>query len=377
MIAKNITLLAGILIIGGAWAAGPGELNVERRVGATAAIDRGLAYLAAGQQADGGWEAFGQSHLGVTALVVKSLAQDANYGPKHAVTKRGVAFILRHVQPDGGIYAPGQGMKNYLTSVSLMALASIDSPAANKTIPRAQEFLKNLQWDSGEGHETSSSWFGGAGYGQHKRPDLSNTQMMLEALHESGLPADDPVYQKALVFISRCQLIDKTNDQPLADGTDDGGFVYTPANGGESKAGTTLLDGKPRLRSYGSMTYAGFKSMLYAKVDRDDERIRKAWSWIQRHYTLDHNPNMPGAQSKDGVFFFYHLFARTLAIWGEHEFTDADGHTHRWREELCDKLLSLQRDDGSWVNPADRWFEGNPRLVTAYVVLSLQTALKP
>ena len=192
MIAKNITLLAGTLIIGGAWAAGSGELNVERRVGATAAIDRGLAYLAAGQQADGGWEAFGQSHLGVTALVVKSLAQDANYGPKHAVTKRGVAFILRHVQPDGGIYAPGQGMKNYLTSVSLMALASIDSPAANKTIPRAQEFLKNLQWDSGEGHETSSSWFGGAGYGQHKRPDLSNTQMMLEALHESGLPADDP-----------------------------------------------------------------------------------------------------------------------------------------------------------------------------------------
>ncbi|MCH7925963.1 MAG: hypothetical protein IIC51_10560 [Planctomycetes bacterium] len=38
-------------------------------------------------------------------------------------------------------------------------------------------------------------------------------------------------------------------------------------------------------------------------------------------------------------------------------------------------LVSLQRDDGSWVNDADRWYEGNPQLVTAYALLALQTAL--
>ena len=37
--------------------------------------------------------------------------------------------------------------------------------------------------------------------------------------------------------------------------------------------------------------------------------------------------------------------------------------------------MTLQRQDGSWVNLKDRWFEGNPHLVTAYAVLAMQTAL--
>jgi squalene-hopene/tetraprenyl-beta-curcumene cyclase len=38
--------------------------------------------------------------------------------------------------------------------------------------------------------------------------------------------------------------------------------------------------------------------------------------------------------------------------------------------------LSLQRENGSWLNEADRWYEGNPHLVTAYAVLALQTATR-
>jgi squalene-hopene/tetraprenyl-beta-curcumene cyclase len=266
-------------------------------------------------------------------------------------------------------------MRNYHTSVAIMALAATKNPAHASTIRNAQQFLKKLQWDAGEGHETSSAFFGGQGYGRHKRPDLSNTQLMLEALHQSGLPSDDPVYQKAMVFISRCQMLGATNDQPFAESVDDGGFVYTPANGGESKAGTDVVDGRPRLRSYGSMTYAGFKSMLYANLGRDDVRVQRALQWIRRHYTLDHNPNMPHAQSKEGLYYYYHVFARALSVWGEESIVDANEVPHAWRTELCERLLSLQREDGSWVNEEDRWFEGNPDLVTAYAVLSLQTAL--
>ena len=125
------------------------------------------------------------------------------------------------------------------------------------------------------------------------------------------------------------------------------------------------------------MTYAGFKSMLYAKVDRNDVRVRRAVDWIRRHYTLDHNPNMPHAQSKEGLYYYYHVFARAMRAWGDETIRDADGVPHEWREELCKKLLSLQRDDGSWANEEDRWFEGNPHLVTAYSVLALQTSLSP
>jgi squalene-hopene/tetraprenyl-beta-curcumene cyclase len=178
-----------------------------------------------------------------------------------------------------------------------------------------------------------------------------------------------------MIFVSRCQMLGNTNDQVFAAESVDGGFVYTPANGGESKAGTDLVDGKPRLRSYGSMTYAGFKSMLYAGLERDDVRVKRAVDWIRRHYTLDHNPNMPDAQSKQGLYYFYHVLSRAMSAWGEESIVDADGLPHRWRRELCEEILSLQRKDGSWVNEEDRWYEGNPHLVTAYALLALQTAI--
>jgi len=370
--------LAALAIAASASATAPaGEpLDFQLAVRVHASIQKGLAFLVAGQQADGGWEAFGKSNPAITSLVVKALAQDADYGPNHPAVRRGLESILRHVQRDGGIYVDGEEMPNYHTSVALMALAAMKDSALGARIADAQAFLKKLQWDEGEGHEASSAWYGGAGYGKSKRPDLSNTQFMLEALRESGLSADDPVYQQAMVFVSRCQMLDKTNDQPFARESGDGGFVYSPANGGESKAGTEVEADRPRLRSYGSMTYAGFKSLLYAKVDRDDPRVKAAVDWIRRYYSLDHNPNMPGAQSREGLYYYYYVFARAMHAWGQESVSDAGGLPHPWRNELCEKLLSLQRDDGSWVNEADRWYEGNPHLVTAYAILAMQTALE-
>jgi len=341
------------------------------------AIDKALAYVVASQGEDGGWKAFDKSHPAITALVVKALAQDEHFGPNHQAVRRGLDYVLKFVQPDGGIYIRDEGQQNYHTSVAIMALASLRDARYAKTIQNAQSYLKKLQWDDGEGHETDSTFFGGQGYGSHKRPDLSNTQLMLDALHDSGLSPDDPAYKKAMVFVSRCQMLGTTNDQPFAADAGDGGFVYSPANGGESKAGTLVVGNGPRLRSYGSMTYAGFKSMLYAKVDRDDPRVKAAVQWIRGNYTLDHNPNMPEGQSKQGLYYYYHTFARAMRAWGVDTVTDTHDASHAWRRELCEKLLALQRDDGSWVNDEDRWFEGSPHLVTAYSVLALQEALSP
>jgi len=370
--------LLTLVIVGGAFnqalASDPQDFQLAVRV--NPAIQKGLAYLVGGQQADGGWEAFGKSHPAITSLVVQALAKDADYGPKHPAVRRGLESILRHVQPDGGIYVDAEAMPNYHTSVALIALASMKDSTLDGKVKAAQEYLKKLQWDDGEGHEAASVWYGGAGYGKSKRPDLSNTQLMLEALHDSGLSADDAVYKKAMVFVSRCQMLAATNDQPFARDGGDGGFIYSPANGGESKAGTEVESDRPRLRSYGSMTYSAFKSLLYAKVGRDDPRVKAAVEWIRRYYTLDHNPNMPGAQSKEGLYYYYYVFARAMRAWGEDSLTDAAGLPHPWQRELAEKLISLQREDGSWVNEADRWYEGNPHLVTAYAILALQAAME-
>ena len=44
---------------------------------------------------------------------------------------------------------------------------------------------------------------------------------------------------------------------------------------------------------------------------------------------------------------------------------------HDWRQELADALIKQQQSDGSWVNAASRWLEGDPALVTGYALLSL------
>jgi squalene-hopene/tetraprenyl-beta-curcumene cyclase len=336
-------------------------------------VDKGLRFLVATVRPDGGWAHGDRVDPAVTALAAQCLIQSPHYGPSHPVVKKALARVAAFTQPDGGIYPVGPGLRNYYTSVALMALSASGDPRYAPTIANAQKFLQRLQWDEDESIDTGNPWYGGAGYGKHKRPDLSNTQMMIEALKRSGLPPTDPAYKKAIKFIERCQMLSAVNDQPLARGATDGGFVYSPAKGGESKAGTVLTEqGQPRLRTYGSMTYAGFKSYLYANVDRNDPRVQAALKWIRNHYTLDHNPNMPDARSQEGLYYYYQVFAKAMQAWGEPQLIDAKGIPHDWRAELTTALATRQRPDGSWINEADRWYEHNPYLVTAYAVLALQ-----
>jgi len=350
-------------------------LSSELRQKAELAVERGLTFLKAAQLEDGGWSGFDQSDPAITALVVDCFARHPDYGPTHPLVERAYDMILRFAQPDGGIYIPDQGLMNYYTSVAVMALSRSKSPKAAAAVEKAQKFLTGLQWDESEDYDRSNVFYGGAGYGHSKRPDLSNTQMMLEALHQSGLSPEHPVYKKAIVFITRCQMLEETNDQPFAK-HGDGGFIYSPANGGESKAGEESVDGVTRLRSYGSMTYSGYKSLLYAGLTPSDPRVRAARQWIGRHYTLEQNPNMPAEQGKQGLYYYYHVFARAMDASGREVVNGPENAEHIWRADLCRKLIDLQQPDGSWVNSEDRWYESNPQLVTAYSVAALLTALE-
>jgi squalene-hopene/tetraprenyl-beta-curcumene cyclase len=346
----------------------------DRRLAADARrlCERGAKYLLAAQEADGGWAS--ETGPGVSSLVLKALIQDPLVGPKHPAVRRGVEFVLKSQREDGGLYSAEGLLKNYESSVALSMLAVLKDPAYEKQIAALQKFVKDNQWDESEGKSADDPWYGGAGYGRGKRPDLSNTQMMLEALRDSGLSKDDPAYKKALVFIQRCQMRGETNDQAFAKGATQGGFIYSPSGGGESKAGTIDVDGRSELRCYGSMTYAGFKSMLYAGLSRDDPRVQAALDWMRQHWTLEHNPNMPAAQSDEGLFYYYHVFGRALDAWGEPVIREKTGREHVWRQELVERMAKIQREDGSWVNDADRFMEGLPALTTADSMLALQAA---
>jgi squalene-hopene/tetraprenyl-beta-curcumene cyclase len=60
-----------------------------------------------------------------------------------------------------------------------------------------------------------------------------------------------------------------------------------------------------------------------------------------------------------------------MTVLGESKLTDSAGTAHDWRAELVAALAKRQQPEGSWVNPADRFMEGDPNLVTAYALLAL------
>jgi squalene-hopene/tetraprenyl-beta-curcumene cyclase len=334
------------------------------------AVDKAIQFLTTkGQAADGSFTA--PAGPGVTAIAVTAILSHGR-SPQDPVVAKGLKYLEKFIQPDGGIYEPKNFYKNYETSLGLMAFSAANKSGKSeqyaKIVKNAEKFLKEIQWDERQSHDQASAFYGGAGYGKHKRPDLSNTQFLMDALKAAGAGPDDPAVKKALVFVSRCQNLEtEHNTTPFAAKNPDGGFYYTPAAGGTSQAGDALPNGG--LRSYGSMTYAGLKSMIYAGVGPKDARVKAAVKWIQEHYDLKSNPGM--AKPEEGLYYYYHTFAKALAALGEPALIDAKGAKHDWRHDLTAELISRQKADGSWSNDADRWMEGDPNLVTAYSLLAL------
>ncbi|MFM7055709.1 MAG: prenyltransferase/squalene oxidase repeat-containing protein [Planctomycetota bacterium] len=330
---------------------------------------KAVQFLTTTQDVNGSWTK--PDAVGISGLVVSALLQSGRAVDDPVVAK-GLQFLVSSQQSTGGIHAPASRHQNYETCIALLALSQANADGRyNASIKRAEDFLRGLQWDAGEGIETSDDTFGGAGYDSKQRPDMSNTQFLIEALRSAGAGPDDPALQKALVFVSRAQNLESPhNSLPWAGKINDGGFIYTPAKGGESKAPLAANGGHS---SYGSMTYAGLKSMVYAGVKADDPRALAAVKWIRSHYTLSENPGM----GQQGLYYYFQTFAKTMSLVGGDTFQDAAGQQHNWRRELTEKLASLQKPNGSWMNEADRWYEGDPNLVTAYCLIALQSCEQP
>ena len=326
---------------------------------------RAINFLKTSQSDDGNWTS--NTSSGVTALAVEALIHSGVPLDDPALAK-GLKALEKFVQKDGGIYAPATGHKNYETCVSVMALKSADADGRyDKILARADKFLRGLQWDEEEGIDKADIRYGGADYGpSKKRPDLSNTQFLIDALKSMGAKDDDPSIQKAIVFVSRCQNLESVyNTTALASKVNDGGFIYTVAAGGASPAGKTADGG---LRSYGAMTYAGLKSMIYAGLTSTDPRVKAASEWIRKHYSVAENPGL----GELGLYYYYDTFAKTMAALKVNEFEDAQRDKHDWRKELAEQLFTVQQSNGSWVNSKQRWMEGDPNLSTAYALLALK-----
>ena len=347
--------------------------------GVKAAVEKAAVYLKKSQNDDGSWGPV-PNNRGVTGIVVVGLIR-CGVGADDAPVAKGVRFVESLVNEKAGHIAGNDanaGLINYTTSINIMALTAANKGDKYKAVVKnAAKYLKDYQWDDARGKDKDSDYFGGAGYaGDKSRPDLSNTAFFLEALKEAGVSKDDKAFRNAAVFVSKCQNFESEhNKAPWAKKNNDGSFIYTGANGGENRR--TDGDGrKTDMGGYGSMTYAGIKSLIYCGVGKDDPRMKKALEWIGTNYTLDSNPGMPEANSQRGLYYYYHTFAKCMDALGEDTFTDAKGVKHDWRADLQAAILKRQKPDGSWTNGTSNWMEGDANLDTGYALMALSYCKK-
>ena len=390
---------------------------------AKAGIARGAAWLLERQGTNDVWS--NPTFPALTAMPAWALSvADVD----RAAIVKAVEFIRGCAQPDGGIYVavPGRrggALGTYNTAICMTALHYADNAGSIRVIQKAREYVASTQLTG----DDSAGNAGGFGYEKNAAngyADLNNSAWAIAAMRvtqdvEESRPAGekrvDIDWKAALEFVDRMQI---KPGEAGADPDDAGGFLYKRENGqppsppegmappkGERRRGAPppeVLEklkkenggkappwaskapdaaqtaGKPQerppLRSYGSITYSGLEAMIFAQVSRDDPRIVSAVDYARRHWTVDENPGM----GQQGVYYYYTIMARSLSLLGVDELPAAEEGKPpvKWRDELIEKVLSLQHEDGSWSNPNNRFWESDPALATSYAMLTLEYALR-
>ncbi|RPH47307.1 MAG: hypothetical protein EHM91_06080 [Planctomycetota bacterium] len=339
-----------------------------------------------------------------TAITVTALARApeplrARYATSVA---KGIEFILSKANLDGsfGEGDSGSYMKTYATAVALSALSTVDrTERVGDAIRGAQAYLKRNQLKEGP-HR------GGMGYGDEEprrnpdtgafevrrstRANLSATAAVAEAMKDSGLSLSDEFWPLINEFVRKCQNNSEVNTDPLFLAAlkekgmsvgNDGSLYYTPeADGSVQKAGTRKIADKETIVGYGSMTYDGIKTYLYAGLRRDSPEVKSAVDWIRRNYAIDAHPGFAFNQGQRhhlrGLYYYYLVMARALDAAGERPLVTSDGRERDWPAELGEQLLKTMRDGKGWQNDNPAWYEGDAVLVTGYVLNVLDTLLR-
>lgn len=362
--------------------------ELDKQVGD--ALGRAKKYLLAQRDAAAGaWDPAGQVPVGFTALagvaIVGATAREAV--ADDAVITAALKFVAGKQAANGSVYSNPRYV-NYETSIVISFLAAARAKAYVDVTAKARDYVLASQI---QGKEDDPS-FGGFPYESKSDPgapvDLSNAQFAVDAAAAAGV--EDPgFWSRVTAYLGRVQNRSETNAAvvTLKEGDktyevvagNDGGAGYAP---GRSKAGyVERADGKREPRSYGSMTYALLKCLLFAGVKADDARVEAAVAWLARSFTVERNPGFEA--SKDAVAagqqgYYYYLLTMARALSAYEKTTgkplvvkDAEGKTHAWRQAVAAKLVSLQREDGSWVNANERWEEAMPLVATAYAAQAL------
>ena len=283
---------------------------------AQAAIDRGLAWLAARQHEDGSfWSGSPPQYrrdTAVTALAGLAFLSSGslpNRGPYGENVERAVRFLVASAQPSGMIFDPestshgpmyGHG---FATLFLAEAYGTAPEERVRKTLAAAVRLIIASQNEEG-------------GWRYHPdavEADISVTVsqiMALRAARNCGFAVPKETIDRGLAYVRKCQ-------------NPDGGFMYQLTRRGESAF--------PR-------SAAGVVALFSAGIYEGDE-VDRGVSYLARHAP------QPGVFRYQSHYYYGHYYA-AQAMW-----QTGGRHWERWYPAARDELLAQQRSDGRWPDP--------------------------
>jgi squalene-hopene/tetraprenyl-beta-curcumene cyclase len=305
-------------------------------------------FLVSEQAEDGGFHSrtYGllRSGQSLTPFVLNALLAAPDLA-KPAVADRAFRFIQKNMRADGSLGLMDEtaaDYPNYATALALTATVRAGRSEAKRNIALMMGYLRSQQFQEANGWNHDDAPYGAWGMGGAiRRPpntghvDLSMTRFVLEALRAAGVPKDDPIVARALVYLKRSQNLD-------------GGFFFSTVNpeinkGGEAGGG---------FASYGTATADGLLALRAAGVPDGDMRVARAVQWLKEHHRPDRAPGFDGTarESWGSGLRFYYAYVISRAIPG------------------LPLSLPPQAADGSYQNPNKMVKEDDPLIATTFAV---------
>lgn len=363
------------------------------------ALAKAQAYLWSQQLDDGSWRseqyAVMRSGQALTPFVLHTLLSigtplDSDHAGK---SRNAVDFIIAQLDADGALGKADPDILEYpvySTAYAVLALNKLQSyhlllgNGGNEQIERMRAFLREAQFNTASGFNEDMPAFGGWGFDKAQQPgepghmDLAHTRRATQAMAATnqGLPrlADlQTVANECQRFLAVVQKRPETLAvQPVPEGVErpqeipfDGGFYFSPV---------VLAANKGRLekddnywRSYATATCDGILALLAAGVPKDDDRITAAVKWLKEHTNIDYPQGIPTDYPEPWgeALEYYHYAVRA-------EVYDALDFPAEEKLALANKVASLQREDGSFVNSKSPLMkEDDPLLATSLAVIAL------